>query len=169
MGRTHRHQGILLATVVLLATLAWWQWHSDHAASTLLPLDPASITRITISWQDRPARHYLKRDGHWYRIGKQQRRVDDIRLQHLAALAATPVLEWRKAASMDPGHIGLTTPPVRVRLDDHTLEWGSLTAFGPQRFVRVGKRIAVVPASYSPRAPSRRTESDATSDSSQKS
>ncbi len=143
----------LTAAVAALVALSIWQWRSDHAGATLLDLDAGAVQRISVTWKDRPTRHYLRRDGHWHDAARPGARVDDSYLRHLAALADTPVLEWRDAATMDPVKLGLADPPVRVSLDGHELEWGALAAFGPQRFVRVGGRIAVVPASYSPRTP----------------
>lgn len=165
MRRAQRRLGWLLAGAAVLVALAAWQWHRERAAATLLPLDPASVTRIDITWQGQPTQHYVKRDGHWYRVESSARRIDDAYPARLAELAATPVLEWRKTSDMHLNTIGLTTPPVIVQLDGHTLAYGSLAAFGPQRFVRVGGRIAVIPASYSPRAPA----SAASPSSSQKS
>lgn len=155
MRRAQRHLWLLLIGVAVLASLATWQWRSDHAKTTLLPIDPAAITRVAITWRGQPARHYVKRDGHWFAAGQPARRVDDAYPASLAALAATPVLEWRKTADMQLGKIGLSVPPVIVQLDGHRLAYGTLAAFGPQRFVRVSARVAVVPASYSPRAPDR--------------
>src|SRR5699024_8623436 len=123
---------------------------AERADATLLDMAPDAVTRIDIAWAGKPVRHYIKRGTHWYRRGASSRPVDG--LDKMAALAATPVLQWRDAASVDLARIGLATPAVLVRLDGHALVYGALAAFGPQRFVRAGDRIAVVPASYSPRA-----------------
>lgn len=165
MRRAQRRLGWLLAGAAVLVALAAWQWHRERAAATLLPLDPASISRIDITWKGQPTRHYVKRDGQWYLTGASAHRVDDAYPARLVKLAATPVLEWRKASAMHLDAIGLTAPPVIVQLDGHALAYGTLAAFGPQRFVRVGGRIAVIPASYSPRA----SASAASPSSSQKS
>lgn len=151
--RRHLRTGLSLAAVAVLLAWSLWQWRSDRADATLLPLDPASISRISVTRQEQPTRHYARHDdGHWYeKVDGATTRVEDTRLQRLAALATTPVLEWRDTADMDAARVGLANAPVRVELDGHALDWGSLAAFGPQRFVRVGKRIAVVPARYSPR------------------
>lgn len=155
MRRAQRRLGWMLIGVTVLVALAAWQWRSDRAEATLLPVDPTTVTRIDITWRGQPTRHYIKRDDQWFQASHPARRVDDAYPDSLAALAATPVLEWRKTASMQLGKIGLTLPPVIVQLNGHRLAYGTLAAFGPQRFVRVGARVAVVPASYSPRAPDR--------------
>ncbi|HET7301442.1 MAG TPA: hypothetical protein VFJ01_12420 [Oleiagrimonas sp.] len=165
MRRAQRRLGWMLLGAAVLVALAAWQWHRERASATLLPLDPASISRIDVTWQGQPTRHYVKRDDHWYRAGKSPHRVDDAYPARLAKLAATPVLEWRKTDDMHLDAIGLNAPPVIVQLDGHALAYGSLAAFGPQRFVRVGGRVAIIPASYSPRAPA----SAASPSSSQKS
>ena len=166
MKRSQRRLMWLLTGAAILVAVAAWQWHSERGEKTLLALDPVGITRIDITWLGQPTRHFSKRDGHWYRAG---RRVDDAHLARMAELAATPVLEWRATADMHTSKIGLQMPSVVVTLDGHTLAFGSLAAFGPERFVRVGDRIAVIPASYSPRAPARPGSSAAAASSSQKS
>jgi len=150
MRRAQRRLCGLLAGVAVVAALAAWQWRAERADATLLDMAPDAVTRIDIAWAGKPVRHYIKRGTHWYRRGASSRPVDG--LDKMAALAATPVLQWRDAASVDLARIGLATPAVLVRLDGHALAYGALAAFGPQRFVRAGDRIAVVPASYSPRA-----------------
>ncbi|HEX7340936.1 MAG TPA: hypothetical protein VF269_01535 [Rhodanobacteraceae bacterium] len=145
--------GFLLAGVAVLVALALWQWRSERARATLLDIAPAAVTRIDVLCAGRATQHYVKRKGQWYRQGTSLQRVDDARLAALAALAATPVLQWRALATVDVAKIGLAAPPISVRLNGHTLAYGALAAFGPQRFVRVGDRIAVIPASYSPRVP----------------
>lgn len=163
MRRAQRRLGGLFAGVAVLAALAAWQWRSDRAGAVLLDIAPAAVTHIVVTRAGQPTQRYVKRDGHWYRQGQ---RVDAAYPCALAALAATPVLQWRKVSDVDLAAIGLATPPVSVRIGGHMLAYGALAAFGPQRFVRVGGRVAVVPASYSPRSPE---AAPAVSSSSQKS
>lgn len=161
MRRTQHSLVVLLVGVAVLAALAFWQWRHAQADATLLNLDAAAITRVDVTRAGQPTRHYVKRTGHWYRAGAASGRVDDAYVESLAALAATPVLQWRKASGVDLAKIGLAAPPVIVRLNGRVLAYGALAAFGPQRFVRVGSRIAVVPASYSPRSPEAASASSA--------
>lgn len=151
MRRAQRRLCGLLAGVVILAALAAWQWHSEHADNTLLAMTPEAISRIDITWAGRPTQHFVKRGNHWYRGPAPSSSTDGQHADTLAALVATPVLQWRDVADVDLSRIGLTKPSVIVQLDGHTLAYGTLAAFGPQRFVRVGDRIAVVAAAYSPR------------------
>ncbi len=153
MRRAQRRLAWLLLGVAVLAALALWQWRSAQADATLLPLDPAAVTRVEVQRAGQPARHFVKRDGHWYHAGTSHARADDAHVAALAALARTPVLQWRMTSDVDLAKIGLAAPPVVVRLDGHTLAYGALAAFGPQRFVRVGPRVAVVGARYSPPSP----------------
>jgi hypothetical protein len=159
--------GLLAAAVLALAGLVVWQWRAAHAKATLLTIDPAAVTRITVTWQGQPTRHYRKRGGHWYLTDPSERRADDAHMAALADLAATPVIDWREASAMRPAAIGLAEPSVIVSLNGERLAYGALAAFGPQRYVRVGQRIAVIPASYSPRPPA--AASSSTTASSQKS
>ncbi|HET7267674.1 MAG TPA: hypothetical protein VFJ15_06145 [Oleiagrimonas sp.] len=154
MDRAQRRLCWLLAGVIVLVALAIWQWRAEHADDTLLDVAPETVTRIDITWAGQPTRHYIKQGRRWHRKHAASRPADNAHLDTMAALAATPVLQWRDAADVDLTRIGLAKPTVVVRINGHTLAYGALAAFGPQRFVRVGKRIAVVPASYSPRPPS---------------
>jgi hypothetical protein len=159
--------GLLAAAVVALAALVVWQWRAEHAKATLLTLDPAAVTRIAVTWQGKPIRRYRKRGGHWYLAGQSERRADDAHMAALAGLAATSVIAWRERSDVQPAAIGLAMPAVIVTLNGQRLAYGALAAFGPQRYVRVGERIAVIPASYSPRPPP--AASSSTAASSQKS
>lgn len=152
MRRAQRRLCWLLAGVAMVAALAAWQWQTERADATLLDMAPDTITRIDITPAGQPTRHYVKHGAHWYRKDASSQPVDNPDLNRMAALATTPVLQWRDATSVDLARIGLARPAVTVRLDGHTLAYGTLTAFGPQRFVRVGRRIAVIPARYSPRS-----------------
>ncbi len=156
MRPSQRRLGILLLGVAVLAALAAWQWHRQQADAhaTLLTLAPRQVTRITVTRPGQAPLRYQKQDGHWYRTAPgPRRRSDDADMGKLAQLAATPVLQWRAAATLDPARIGLSPPALVLDLNGRRLGYGGLAAFGPQRFVRVGSRIAVVPARYSPRLP----------------
>ena len=146
---------LFAAGVAVLALVALAQWRGDHAASpgTLLPLDPAAITRIALGLGREPTEHYVRRDGHWWRTDGTPRRADDGRLGELAELAATPASGWRAASDFDPARIGLAPPVAMLSLDGHTLEYGETAVTGPQRYVRVGKQIALVALGAMPRAP----------------
>lgn len=155
MKRAGRQRLVLLAAVVALLALAAWQWRYDagQAAGSVLTLSPERITRVALRIGDAPAMHYEKRDGHWWRIDGTPVRADDGRLAELAETAAAPVVVWRAAADFDPAKIGLAPPQAVLSLDGQTLEFGDTAVTGAQRYVRVGRRIALVPARYSPRPP----------------
>ena len=70
-----------------------------------------------------------------------------------ASTAAAPVMSWRAASEFNPAKIGLHPPQAILRLDGQTLEFGETVVTGAQRYVRVGQRIALVPARFSPRPP----------------
>jgi hypothetical protein len=155
MKRTRRQALWLLLGVAALATLAVWQWRVDRAAApgTLLALDPQSVTRVELTLHGQSPRSFEKRDGHWWAMAPTPRRTDDGRLDDIAAIAAAPVLRWRAAADFDAGKIGLDPPALVLQLDDRRIAYGAMGAFGPQRYVRVGDRIALIPAQYAPRPP----------------
>lgn len=138
-----------IATVLLVLAVAQYLNDRSKAAGTLLGVDPASITAVTLELSGKPAQRYRRHDGHWWTADGQ--RADDGRLGDLAGIAAAPVAGWRAASSFDLAKIGLVPPVARLRLDDHTLEFGTTAVTGPLRYVRVGGRIALVPLRYTPR------------------
>ena len=159
MKRAARQRLILLLAVLALLALAGWQAQREtrQAPGTLLPLDPARISRITLTLPGAPTLHYVRRDGHWWRTGDTPARATDSRLDTLADTAAAPVLDWRPASDFDPAKIGLAPPRASLELDGHLLEFGEASVTGPQYYVRVGQRIALVPARYMPRSPAIQT------------
>jgi hypothetical protein len=153
MKRAARSRLLLLLGVAVLIALALWQWQRDErtAPGTLLALDPAAITAVTLQLGDAPAVHYAKRDGHWWRADGQ--RVDDRYLDGLTAAAAAPVLQWRAASDFDAAKIGLASPQAVLSLDGQRLAFGAMSATGPQCYVQVGARVALVSLRFMPQAP----------------
>jgi hypothetical protein len=101
--------------------------------------------------------HYEKHAGHWWRIDGTPARAIDGRLDELAGTAAASVLSWRPASDFDPAKIGLVPPRAVLDLDGQALEFGETSVTGPQHYVRVGQRIALVSERYMPRSPALRT------------
>lgn len=153
MKRAARHRGLLLLGVAVLLALALSQLRHDQEAAPgmLLALDPATITHVELRLQHAPVEHYAKRDGHWWRTDDTPARTDDGRLDELTQIAQAPVLSWRPAHDFDPAKIGLQPPAAVLRLDGQTLEFGETAVTGPQRYVRVGPRVALVSVRYTPR------------------
>ncbi|WP_114241419.1 hypothetical protein [Dyella sp. C9] len=138
--------------IVLVAAAAWqWQRDADAAPGTLLQLAPARVTRIDLSIGNAPAEHYTRHDGHWWREGNATAHADDGRLDELANAAAAEVLSWRPASDFEPARIGLAPPLAVLSLDGQRLEFGETSVTGPQRYVRVGDRVALVSVRYTPR------------------
>ncbi|WP_108470527.1 hypothetical protein [Rhodanobacter thiooxydans] len=159
MKRAARQRLILLVAVVALLLLAGWQWQRDarHATGNLTTLDPAAITHVALTLPGAPAEHYEKRDDHWWRVDGTPARAIDGRLNDLADTAAAPVLSWRAAGDFEPAKIGLAPPRAVLQLDGQTLEFGEASVTGPQHYVRVGQRIALVSSRYVPRSPATTT------------
>mgnify|MGYP001554240541 CR=1 FL=1 len=157
MKRAASSRLLMLLGAPALVALALWQWQRDerHAPGRLLALDPAAIAQVTLQLGDAPAAHYAKHGGHWWR--DDGRRADDRYLDSLAATAAAPVLQWRAAGDFDAAKIGLSPPGAVLRLDGQTLEFGETSVTGPQHYVRVGTRVALVSSRYMPRSPATAT------------
>ena len=155
MKRAARRQLWLLAAVIVLLAAAWWQLHSDRLAApgSLLSIEPDAITRVDLQVGNTAAEHYVKRDGHWWRVdANATARADDLRLGDLVRVAAAPVQSWDRADSYDPGKIGLTPPQITLGLDGQTLRFGSMTAIGQNAYVQVGERVGIVSLRYMPRS-----------------
>jgi hypothetical protein len=155
MKRATRQRLILLFAVLALLMLAGWQLQLDARNETgpLTSTDPADVRHITLTLPGAPALHYEKREGHWWRTDGTPARANDARLGDLADTAAAHVLSWRSASDFDPAKIGLAPPQAVLDLDGQTLEFGEASVTGPQHYVRVGQRIALVSARYAPRSP----------------
>ncbi len=159
MKRAARQRLLLLFAVLALLVLAGWQLQRDARNQTgpLTSIDPASVTHITLTLPGAPAMHYAKRDGHWWRTDGTPARANDARLGDLADTAAAHVLSWRPSSDFELAKIGLAPPKAALDLDGQTLEFGESSVTGPQHYVRVGQRVALVSARYMPRSPATRT------------
>lgn len=145
---------LALAVLAIVVAAVAWQWHADESDArehTLTGLEPQAVTRIDVSLHGFAAQHFERRDGHWVTSGSSQ--VDEGRVDELADLAQTPVYEWKARADFDPAKIGLSQPTAVLTLDGTRLEFGEMTALGKRRYVRVGDRVAIVPAQALPRPP----------------
>lgn len=159
MKRAIRQRLVLLLVVLSLTVLAGWQLQRDARNETgpLTSVDPANVSHITLTLPGAPAMHYEKRDGHWWRTDGAPARANDARLNDLADAAAAHVLSWRPARDFDPAKIGLAPPKAVLDLDGQTLEFGESSVTGPQHYVRVGQRVALVSERYMPRSPATHT------------
>jgi len=143
---------LALAVLVIVVAAVAWQWHADAVDATrhtLTALDPRSITRVDVALHGFAEQRFERRDGHWTTSGA----LDEGRVDDLVELAQTPVFEWKSLADLDPAKIGLSPPVAVLTLDDARLEFGDMTALGKRRYVRVGDRVAIVPAQALPRPP----------------
>jgi len=153
MKRATRQRLWLIGGALVLLAAAGWQWRrdNDEATGTLLRTVPATISQIELQLGKGPAERYAKHDGHWWRTDGTAVRADDGRLGELADTAAAEVLSWRPATDFDPARIGLTPPAAVLTLDGQRLEFGETSVTGPQRYVRVGDRVALISVRFTPR------------------
>ena len=161
MKRAARQRVFLLCAVLVLLALAGWQLQRDASREngSLTALDPATISHVSLTLHGAATLHYEKRgDGHWWRTDDTPKRVaDDDRLNDLTDIAAAHVLSWRPLGDFDPAKIGLSPPRAVLDLDGQSLAFGVSAVTGPQHYVRVGQRIALVSSRYMPRSPEIRT------------
>ncbi|MBD8874334.1 hypothetical protein [Rhodanobacter sp. DHB23] len=158
MKRAARSRLLMLLGATALVALALWQWRSDarNAPGNLLALDPATVTQVTLQLGDATATHYTKRDGHWWR--DDGRRGDDRYLDTLTEAASAPVLEWHAGGDFDAAKIGLSPPRAVLTLDGQRLAFGAVSATGPQCYVQVGQRVALVSLRFMPQAPQQKQQ-----------
>lgn len=151
MRRAARQRWIVVGIALALLVLAAVQYLHDRrqAPGTLLAVDPATITEVTLTLPGQPPERYRRHDGHWWQENGQ--RADDGRLQELAGIAQAPAISWRPASDFNPAKIGLAPPVAQLALDNRTLDFGTTAVTGPLRYVRVGERVALVPLRYTPR------------------
>lgn len=145
---------LALAVLAIVVAAVGWQWHADEADArehTLTALEPSSVSRIEVALHGFATQRFTRRDGRWTASGAAL--VDEGRIGELADLAQTPVAEWKPLAEIDPAKLGLAPPIAVLVLDDVRLEFGDMTALGKRRYVRVGDRVAIVPAQALPRPP----------------
>jgi len=153
MKRAVKRRLWIAASIGVLVAVAGWQWRRDaaQAPGTLLPIDPAAVHDVALAIGRGPTEHFAYRDGHWWRIDGTPVRADDGRLTELAATAGAAVLSWRPLANFDPAKIGLAMPVAVLTLDGQPLEFGETSVTGPQRYVRVNDRVALISVRYTPR------------------
>ena len=150
MKRAARTRLFMLLGVAVLVAAAVWQRQRDdrNLPGKLTTLDPATITQLALQLGDTPVVRYTKSDGHWWRADGQ--RADDRYLTTLADTAAAPVLQWRAAGDFDAAKIGLAPPQAVLTLDGQRLAFGAMSATGPQCYVQVGARVALVSLRFMP-------------------
>ncbi|MDF4004883.1 hypothetical protein [Luteibacter sahnii] len=145
---------VAIVLLALVAVAVAWQWHADDTEARdhmLTGLDPAAITHLDVSLRGFATQRFERRDDHWTADGATP--VDAGRVEELAQLARTPVDAWKPSSDVDPTRIGLSPPTAVLTLDGTRLEFGDMTALGKRRYVRVGDRVAIVPAQALPRPP----------------
>lgn len=153
MRRAARQRAWMLLGVAALLMLALWQARRDRAAApgNLLALDPAAISQVSLQLGQAPAIAYTRRAGHWQRADGKP--ADARYLATLTAAAAAPVLSWRPASDFDAAKIGLAPPKAVLSLDGERLAFGATSATGPQCYVQVGARVALVSLRFMPHPP----------------
>lgn len=153
MKRATRQRMWMAGGAIVLVALAGWQGQRDRAndPGTLLNVSPAAVTQVALSLGQGPTEHYTRHDGHWWRTDGTPALADDGRLGEMVDTAAATVLSWRPASDFIPAKIGLTPPLAVLSLDGQRLEFGETSVTGPQRYVRVGERVALISVRYMPR------------------
>lgn len=152
MSRAARQLVILAVIAALFVALVLWIGRREYLRDppALTTLDSASVTHIELAIPGIATQTFERRAGGWWRVKPSELRANDVRVQRLADLAATPVARWIPAAKIVPMNVGLGQPSAILALNGTRLEYGGLTAIDDLRYVRIGDKIALVPRQYSP-------------------
>ncbi|HEX7815563.1 hypothetical protein [Dyella sp.] len=154
MRRATRTRLVVLLGVAVIVVAAGWQWRRDmhDAPGALLDLDAATVHDIALQFPPAATQHFKRHDdGHWWTAGDRPARADDGRLGELADVASAQVLQWRPVQDFTLSKIGLAPPMAVLELDGQRVAFGETSVTGPQRYVQVGNRIALIPARFTPR------------------
>ena len=151
MTRPARKLWLLAIVAAVLVAAVLWSGRRDYLRHppTLTPIDPAAVARIELDIPSISQQVFGRRGDGWWRVQPSAARAVDARVERLSQLAATPVVRWLDAASVVPAQVGLDHPSATLVLDGTRLEYGGLSAIDDLRYVRVGKKIALVPRQYS--------------------
>lgn len=154
MSRDARLLPVLAAIALALGALVLWSGRRAARLdrSTLLPVSPSAISRVTIETAASGAREFVRNKDGWREVRPAAGPADATRLQVLAELAASPVARWIPAPEVNAAQAGLAPPVLTLDLDGTPLRYGGLSALGDLRYVRVGERVALVPRQYAPEA-----------------
>lgn len=138
MDRRLRLNLILLALAGLLGILIWQS--RPPAFPPLTGLDPAAVSQIEI--RDRSGRQVRlsRRDNGWQSGGNP---ADQTRVARFLGICRTPSLE-RFAAPEDLTPFGLEPAPIRLQLDELTLDIGATDPVNGWRYVRIGQQIHLI-------------------------
>ncbi|MEJ2455538.1 MAG: hypothetical protein P8103_15465 [Candidatus Thiodiazotropha sp.] len=138
MDRRLRLNLILLAAAGLLGLVIWLS--HPIGLPLLTGLDPARIERIEIG--DLSGRQIqLSKTATGWRSG--QAKADGQRVEQLLGICVTPSLE-RFPAPADLTPFGLDPAPIRLKLDDLTLDFGTTDPLNGWRYVLVGKEVHLI-------------------------
>jgi hypothetical protein len=138
MERRLRLNLTLLAVACLLGLLVWQA--QSPGMPPLTPLDPGEIESIVIS--DLAGRQVAlhKREGVWLSGSAP---ADAGRIAQLLRICRTPSLD-RFTPSGELTPFGLEPAPIRLRIDQLTLDFGATDPLNGWRYVRIGERIHLI-------------------------
>lgn len=138
MHRRFRLNLILLFAVGLLSLVIWQS--QPPGLPPLTPLDPTRVEEIEIS--DLSGRHIqlTKTSGVW-RSGAAS--ANQQRISQLLAICTTSSLD-RFPLATDLTPFGLDPAPIRLRLNDTTLDIGNTDPLNGWRYIRTGETIHLI-------------------------
>ena len=134
---------LILLLVAGVLGLVVWQAQSP-ALQPLTGLEPGQISRIDISDLSGRQVQLTKQAGQWH-LGSGM--ADQVRVVQLLGISRTQSLE-RFAVPADLRPFGLEPAPIRLRLDDLTLDFGATDPINGWRYVRIGGTIHLIADGY---------------------
>lgn len=135
----------LLAVVLVLAALAWFQPGTGEAPKpALTDLDPQSVAGITVSDADGERAALERNDGNWRLTRPRELPAGASRVQPLVDVLTADVESELGDIGDDPGQYGLGEPDLTVDYGKRRIAFGDRHPVKAQRYVAVDGRLALI-------------------------
>lgn len=134
----------LVLVVAGLGAALYFSQKPEEKPDPLTPLKPESLTRIALEHPGQPPVRLQKENGSWKLVEPVQAETDPYEVAGITALVNLPVKRRLQPGEAKRSDLGLDPPAYRVRLDDHTLDFGAVEPIEARRYLLVDGQVALV-------------------------
>lgn len=135
----------LLAAVLGLAVLLFWQPELE-ATSPLLPtLDAAQVQRIQVTRQQRETLEFVRQGGQWRMTAPYSGWANPVLLKRLLEITARHCPRQYALSELDRAALHLDPPLLRLQLNDQPISFGTTTALDGMRYLQIGATVQICP------------------------
>lgn len=134
----------LVLVVAGLGAALYFSQKPEEKPDPLTPLKPDSLTRIALEHPGKATLRLQKQNGQWRLLEPVQADTDPYEIAGITALADLPVKRRLPTGAFSLADLGLDPPAYRVRLDDHTLEFGAVEPIEARRYLRSAGQVVLV-------------------------